>query len=61
MEAFDGRLEFEVAVIPYAGKDDWVEDCIAGAHACLVGKDIPKPGKFCEYCAYTEAIQKEVE
>lgn len=59
-EAFDGKLEFEVVVIPYTGKDDWVEDCIAGAHACLVGDEIPQTGEFCEYCAYTEAIQKEL-
>ena len=59
-EAFDGKLEFEVVVISYIGKDDWIEDCIAGAHACLVGEEIPTSGESCEYCAYTGAVQHEL-
>lgn len=51
-EAFDGKLEFEVSLIPYEGNPDWVEGVLEKAHACLMADDLPSPGEDCEYCAY---------
>lgn len=51
-EAFDGRLEFDVKLIPYVGDDTWVEPAILGAHACLTGSEIPEAGPECDFCAY---------
>jgi hypothetical protein len=51
-KAFDGRLDFEVTLIPYAGNDGWVEDAIMKAKACLEGSELPAPGPMCEYCNY---------
>lgn len=50
-EAFDGKLEFEVKVIPYKGNTDWVEPALIKAVDCLKG-ELPEPGKNCDYCAY---------
>lgn len=57
-KAFDGKLEFEVQVIPYQGSDDWVEKKIIEAHQCLMSKSIPPPTPGCEYCQYRLAAQK---
>lgn len=55
-EAFDGKLEFAVNVIPYKGTDTWIEEVLVGAKACLEGDKIPKESSTCEHCKYrTEA------
>lgn len=50
-EAFDAKLEFDIKLIPYAGKDAWVPQVLVGARKCLEG-DLPKAGQTCDYCAY---------
>jgi hypothetical protein len=53
-EAFDGKLEFDVQVIPYVGDDSWVEQTILDAHACMSSNTIPQPADNCEWCRYRE-------
>ena len=55
-KAFDGKLEFDVVLIPYTGNDSWVEKTIKKAHECLQANTIPKAGPACDYCSYIEAI-----
>lgn len=57
-KAFDGRLEFDVQIIPYIGDDSWVEDKIKEAHKCLLRKEIPAPTDDCEYCEYRREADK---
>jgi hypothetical protein len=56
-EAFDGRLDFDVTLIAYTGRDDWVEQAITDAHTCLCSEHIPDPSVSCEYCAYRSAVE----
>jgi hypothetical protein len=51
-KAFDGKLEFEVTLIPYTGSDNWVEEKILEAKKCLEGGQLPAPDRMCEYCNY---------
>ena len=57
-EAFDGKLEFEIKLIPYEGNSDWVEKTILGAIKCLRGKSYPASGEDCDFCRYIEAINQ---
>lgn len=59
-EAFDGKLEFEIKIIPYTGNTDWVEKTILNAIRCLQGDVLPEPGEDCDYCKYRQAV-KEIE
>lgn len=59
-KAFDGKLEFDVTVIAYKGKDDWVEPILNAAYNCLNSNKIPKANQDCDYCNYREAV-KDVE
>jgi len=59
-KAFDGKLEFEVTILSYAGDDRWVEQAISDAHACLMSDALPKSSPDCDYCRYREAAS-EVE
>lgn len=53
--AFDGRLEFDIHLIPYTGSDAWVEACIGDAHRCLNAPNPPQPGPDCDFCKYRAA------
>jgi len=63
-QAFDGKLEFDVKIIPYEGTTDWVEGVISEAVRCLNSETIPEPGEDCDFCAYRKAanvVEKRVE
>ena len=54
-EAFDAKLEFDVSIIPYTGKTDWVEGTLTDIKRCLDAEDIPAPAPLCDYCNYRKA------
>ncbi|KKT77295.1 MAG: hypothetical protein UW74_C0045G0006, partial [Candidatus Giovannonibacteria bacterium GW2011_GWC2_44_8] len=54
-EAFDGKLEFDVKIIPYKGDDNWIQGAIKKIHSCLASAELPKPSSECDYCAYRQA------
>ncbi len=56
--AFDGKLEFDITLIPYCGSDSWIEKTILDIFECLNGKKIPKANIDCDYCNYIEAVEK---
>ena len=60
-EAFDGKLEFDVTIIPYTGLDDWVEKTLIDAHETLCKDTVPKAGKDCDYCEYREAAATVID
>ncbi|MEK7558548.1 MAG: PD-(D/E)XK nuclease family protein [Patescibacteria group bacterium] len=56
-EAFDGKLEFNVKIIPYHGKSEWVEKTIIDLKNCLLLDTPPASGKECDYCNYRGAVE----
>lgn len=57
-EAFDGKLEFDVKLIPYIGNDSWIEGTLLDIQKCLGSNDIPEMHKDCDYCRYRETAGK---
>jgi PD-(D/E)XK nuclease superfamily len=62
-KAFDGKLEFDVELIPYTGSDIWVEPAIYDLKSMLLSDEIPPIGTSfgggpCEYCTYRENAGK---
>lgn len=55
-EAFDGKLEFDVKIIPVEGDDSWVEEIIFEIYNCLMSDNYPLPSPTCNFCAYRNAI-----
>ncbi|MFA4905370.1 MAG: PD-(D/E)XK nuclease family protein [Candidatus Margulisiibacteriota bacterium] len=55
LKSFEGRLEFKMQIIPYEGKDAWVESTVLKAHECLMSDNIPGPNPGCKYCNYRQA------
>lgn len=56
--AFDGKLEFDITVIPHTGNSGWVEDAIQEVHRCLSGDHLPDASEDCDYCAYRDAVEE---
>lgn len=64
--AFDGKLEFDVNLIPYTGDDRWVEGALMDMKTVLSADKIPPVGKgfggrVCDYCTYREAAGKALQ
>lgn len=56
-DAFDGKLVFDEQLISYEGNDDWVEQAVVGAHACLIADSAPRAADGCEWCEYREGAE----
>jgi len=50
--AFNGKLEFDITLLPYEGDPVWVEDTIFKIKETLDGDVISEPSETCDYCAY---------
>lgn len=57
-EAFDGKLEFRVTIIPYSGSDSWVEKTIIDTKKCLDSPRLPQSAPECDFCLYRNAAQE---
>ncbi|MBU1031661.1 hypothetical protein KKE03_01915, partial [Patescibacteria group bacterium] len=57
-EAFDGKLEFDIKLLPYEGDDSWVEGVVLNAIKCLKSDSLPKSGEDCDFCKYREAVKQ---
>jgi len=53
---FDGRLEFELMIIPHQGDDRWIEPTLLEIKKCLDSEQIPLASENCEYCEYRRLI-----
>ena len=55
-KAFNGKLEFNIKVIPYVGDDSWINQTIADIFKCLNSNEIPESHSECDYCAYVKSL-----
>ncbi len=60
-KAFDGKLEFEVTVVPCDGETEWIEDVLPKIKDVLESDTYPASGKGCEFCTYREAAGKKLQ
>lgn len=57
-KAFDGKLEFNIKIIPYEGNDSWVDKTILAAINCLKQESVPASDPECAFCQYRAAVNK---
>lgn len=65
-DKFDGKLVFDMKLIPYAGSDSWVEPALYELKAMLMSDEIPPVGTAfgggpCDFCTYREAAGKTLQ
>ncbi|MBI2638668.1 PD-(D/E)XK nuclease family protein [Candidatus Peregrinibacteria bacterium] len=56
---FEGKLEFDLTLIPYTGNDTWVEKTIFEINKCLTSDQTPEANDACDYCAYISAVNSK--
>jgi hypothetical protein len=54
-EAFDGKLEFKIKLLPYEGNTAWIEPTLLKLKSCLMNDDMPSANPECDYCRYRMA------
>ena len=60
-EAFDGRLDFELTLVPHKGDTSWIEGTLVAIKACLESDALPEKGDACDYCTYREMVGKKLQ
>jgi len=58
-KSFSNRLDFIVSMLPYVGKDDWIDPTLNKIKACLDSDEIPLPTEDCDYCKYAKAYASQ--
>ena len=58
---FEGRMDFDISVIPYVGDDSWVEELVVEAHRCLIDDEIPPVTQDCDFCTYYASMRDVVQ
>lgn len=58
-KAFDGKLEFDIIILPYKGNTDWIPKILTDMKECLLLEVPPKNSLNCDYCSYRDAVKKE--
>ncbi|MCF7917130.1 MAG: PD-(D/E)XK nuclease family protein [Candidatus Omnitrophica bacterium] len=61
LDKFDGKLEFDLTLIPYQGSQDWVEEVLFQIQDCLNSDQIPVASKDCDFCLYRDSVGAELE
>lgn len=56
-DAFDGKLEFKITLLPHAGSDDWIEPTLRAMKTCLDADEPPVATDACEHCAYRASAE----
>lgn len=59
--AFDGKVEFDIKLIPYAGKDEWIEPTLKRVYDNLNSAEVPAATINCEYCKYYNGRKQFLE
>jgi len=49
---FDGRLEFELSILPHKGDTTWIEPTLVSIKKLLVAETLPEAKEGCEWCNY---------
>ena len=60
-EAFDGRLDFELTLVPYKGSTDWIDGVLVDLKKCLDSESIPAAAEDCDYCRYRDVAGKKFQ
>ncbi len=61
VQAFDGKIEFDVTLIPYKGSDSWVEDTVYKIKDLLDQDVVPDSSPECDFCLYREEANKALK
>src|SRR3989304_636548 len=59
-DKFDGKLEFDMQLIPHKGDTSWIEPLLLKIKNTLNSDIIPEASPNCEYCSYINKTAKDM-
>lgn len=60
-ESFEGKLHFNMDLLPYVGDDSWVEPTLFQIRQCLEKDTIPSFSETCDFCKYWQSVSLHQE
>ncbi len=60
-DTFDGKLEFELSIIPYAGDTSWIFDTLAQIRILLTSDITPEYNFGCDYCKFAKEQMPKIK
>lgn len=58
-DRFNNQLLFDVKVLPYVLKLDWIEKALHDARACLEAPQVPLLSSSCDFCKYALKLKEK--
>lgn len=59
-KSFDGKLIFDVTLVPHKGDVSWVDGTLGDIKKCLDSEELPSASEDCDYCRYRETVGKKL-
>ncbi|MEK7622101.1 MAG: PD-(D/E)XK nuclease family protein [Patescibacteria group bacterium] len=59
--AFDGRLEFDVSLLPYTGDGRWIPNTLDEMKRALLNPTPPHAAAACDFCVYRQAASEALK
>jgi len=56
LAAFDAKLEFDIKILPYVGKHNWIEPALLEMKEVLDNDEPPAKSPDCDYCLYRASV-----
>lgn len=57
-EMFNGKIEFDITLIPYKGNDGWIEETLHQIKETLDKNELPTASADCDFCKYRKEVEK---
>ncbi len=58
---FDGKLEFELSIVPYVGDTSWIFDTLGKIRILLTSDILPEFNFGCDYCKFAKSQLPKVQ
>ncbi|MEX2368860.1 MAG: PD-(D/E)XK nuclease family protein [Candidatus Paceibacterota bacterium] len=60
LAGLDGKLEFNLEILPYDGDDGWIEETLVAAKECLMNDTVPPADEDCDYCTFRDVSNRVI-
>ncbi len=57
-EKFDGKIDFDITIIPYKGSANWIEKTLIKIKETLESSNVPEANPECDFCTYRKETEK---
>jgi len=60
LAALDGKLNFDLQILPYDGDGSWIDETLVDIKKCLESDSVPEADSECDYCTYRQVAEEVI-